>query len=218
MTNKDTVNQYYSAKTSYQGKSVPVEYEAERFSGLLGKYRYRREQNAVKALVDVLPDNSIILDCPCGNGRWWPVLARRAKKIIATDISEDMLEYAEQQKNKLKISIEVKKADAEDLPFEDGSVDYVFSHALTKHLPIPVQYRVLAEFSRVARKGVISSFGVFTHFNYEIWKHRHLEESYPVLPEELQWMAESAGLRIVKMKKCTTPLGVERTVLFEKKM
>jgi ubiquinone/menaquinone biosynthesis C-methylase UbiE len=206
----------YSAKESYQNGSSIEKYEKERFSGVFGKYLYAREQKAVSALVEMLPNGISILDCPCGNGRWWPVLARRAKHIIAVDVSQGMLDHAAKQSHPFEIKIETRKEDAEDLSLADNSVDYVFSHALTKHLPIPVQYKVLAEFSRVAREGVICSFGVFTHLTYAFWRRRHLRESYPTFPEELNWMAEAAGLKIQTMRRCTTPLGVEHTVLFQK--
>jgi ubiquinone/menaquinone biosynthesis C-methylase UbiE len=214
MKDKDPL--WYSAKEEYQADSVPVEYERERYSSLLGRYTYGREQRAVGKLVDMLPSGISIADCPCGNGRWWPMLAKKADHIIALDVSRSMLDHASNQTSKFNIEIEVKEGDAENLYLDDNSVDYVFSHALTKHLPIPIQYKVLSEFARVSRLGVICSFGVFTHLSYEIWRHRNLVESYPTFKEELEWMAAAANLKIVTMHKCTTPIGVERTVLFEK--
>jgi ubiquinone/menaquinone biosynthesis C-methylase UbiE len=206
----------YSAKTEYQAESIPVEYEQKRFSGLLGRYRYKREQLAVSSLVGMLPYGIIIADCPCGNGRWWSLLAQRASRIIALDVSQGMLKYAKERASKFDIEIEVREGNAEKIDLQDGSVDYVFSHALTKHLPIPIQYLVLAEFSRISRIGVICSFGIFSHFTYEFWRHRHIEESYPIFIEELEWMAKAANLQIRTMRKCTTPIGVEYTVLFDK--
>lgn len=206
----------YSAKHRYQDYSAGQEYEKERYSSLSGRYLYQREQNAVGALVDRLPADIVIADCPCGTGRWWPVLVRRASRVIGIDISEGMRQYAGDRAASMDLDIEVMAGDAEQLPLDDQSVDYCFSHALTKHLPVPVQYQVLSEFSRISRKGVICSFGVFTHLNYEIWRRRRLVESYPVLYEELEWMASAANLRIVGLRKCSSPIGTERTVLFEK--
>jgi len=206
----------YSAKHSYQDYSVAEDYEKERFSSLFGRYLYRREQDAVGALIDRLPSGIVIADCPCGTGRWWPHLARRASRIIGIDISEGMRQYARDRAASMDLDVEVMSGDAENMPLDDHSVDYTFSHALTKHLPVPVQYRALSEFSRISRKGVICSFGVFTHLNYEIWRRRHIAESYPVFYEELEWMAAAANLRIVEMRKCTSPVGTERTVLLEK--
>jgi ubiquinone/menaquinone biosynthesis C-methylase UbiE len=143
----------------------------------------------------------------------------KSRKIVGVDVSPQMLRVARQRAGSLHPTIEVvlTEGDAEELPLDDGSVDYVFSHALTKHLPRPLQYRVLGEFARVAREGVICSFGVFNHFSYEVWRRRNLRESYPVLPEELHWMAEEAGLHVVTRRRCTTPVGVENSVLLQKR-
>jgi ubiquinone/menaquinone biosynthesis C-methylase UbiE len=206
----------YIAKESYQNGSTIEDYLQERFSGLIGKYRYKREQDAVKYILGQIPNNVIIADCPCGNGRWWPLLSKKASKIIAIDISEGMIHYSKEFAKNFDLNIEVRLGDAENLSLSDNSVDYVFSHALTKHLPIPTQFKVLEEFGRIAKLGVICSFGIFSHMSYEFWRRRALFESYPVIPEELHWMAESASLIIQRMRKCTTPIGVEYTVLFKK--
>lgn len=205
----------YSARTAYEPEEVAANYERVRFSGPLGRYRWSREQNAVREAIDHVPPGSTILDCPCGIGRWLPLLAGRAKKIIAADISESMLSAAGARSGALNVEVSTMKANAEAIPLPDNSVDWVFSHALTKHLPFPVQHRVLKEFGRVARAGVICSFGVFTPLNYAVWRARKLEESHPVLPEQLAWLASEAGLRVVWSRSCTTPLGVERTLVFK---
>lgn len=216
MTNGQKTGYDYAAREAYQRYEVAEDYERERFSSLLGRYRYRREHNAVIDLIDRVPSGVTFADCPCGIGRWWPVLARRASKIVAMDISAGMLQYAGEQAAEFDLDVEVREGDAESLPLEDGSVDYTFSFALTKHLPLPVQFRVLSEFSRIARQGVISTFSVMSHMTYEIWRHRNIFESFTILPEQLEWLAADAGLRIEKMNKCTTPIGVERVVLFKK--
>ncbi len=207
---------HYSAKDRYKCENGVEEYEKLRFSGILGRYRYHREQKAVSSLVDLLPNDILIADCPCGNGRWWEVLARRANHIIALDTSPAMLAYGKKRSTGFNIEITVQECNAENIFLPDCSVDYVFSHALTKHLPVPIQYNVLSEFSRISRLGVICSFGIFSHLTYEFWRHRNLEESYPVFLEELEWMAKAANLRLHAMRKCTTPIGVEHTVLFDK--
>jgi len=206
----------YSAAHAYRDYEVAVNYERARYSSVLGRYRWAVEQRAVGAMIAELPSGISVLDCPCGTGRWWKQLRTRATRLVAADISTGMLRYAGERAAAEGLEVQLIHANAAQLPLENGAVDYVFSHALTKHLPRPTQYAVLAEFARVARRGVLCSFGVFTHLSYEFWRRRRLEESYPLLLEELHWMAAAAGLDIVKMRRCTTPLGVERTILFRK--
>ena len=205
----------YSAKKRYRDEEDVAQYEQLRFSSLVGRYRYYREQRAVSSLIEALPNNILIADCPCGNGRWWNLLVLRANRIVAIDLSPAMLDAAKRRAHDLKAPIEICRGSAEDIPVRDKVVDYSFCHALTKHLPIPIQYQVLMELSRISREGIICTFGIFSHITYEFWRHRKINESFPVWPEALQWMAEAANLRIVKKIKCTTPVGVEHTVLFK---
>lgn len=208
----------YSAKTDYVDRKVGEEYEKNRYSGWLGRWRNHIEQRAVRTLLKELPEGSHVLDCPCGIGRWWPaLLERNVSGIKAVDISTGMLDLARQRAAATQLKqVEFQQVDATHLPFPDNSFDYVFSHALMKHLPVPLQYRVLAEFSRVARHGVVCSFGVFSHLNYGFWRVRKLREDYPVTPVELEWMAHFSKLSLQKSLPCTTPLGVARIAYFKK--
>lgn len=206
----------YRAREGYAEDADAERYEEQRFAGVLGRYRRARELGAVETLLERLPRGVTIADCPCGNGRWWPVLAQRAGRILAFDLSEAMVRYARERAAHSEVEVEVQVGDAESLPLADGAVDYTFSFALTKHLPVSVQCQVLLEFGRVSRAGVLSTFPVLSHFTYEVWRRRGAADTFPLLPEQLERMAAAAGLEVQAMRKCTTPIGVERVVLFSK--
>jgi len=206
----------YSAREAYIDHAIGIEYERVRFSGVLGGYRWRREQAAVRAVLKQIPRDISILDCPCGTGRWWPLLSTMAREITAIDISPGMLQHASERAIRMTVPVTVLAGDAEEIPLPDGSVDYAFSFALMKHLPRPIQYRVLSELARVSRLGVICTFGVLGHLSYEVWRRRRIRESYPLLIEELEWMAAEAELRVEWMTRCTTPIGVERIIRFSR--
>jgi SAM-dependent methyltransferase len=203
----------YAAREFYEDPSVVESYERVRFGGVLGRYRYRREQHGVAANIAALPTGVEILDLPCGIGRWWPLLGTKAARIVARDISSAMVERARTNAANATIPIDVSTGDAEHIDLPDGAIDFVFSHALTKHLPIPVQHRVLKEFARVARRGIVCSFSVVTGPKYEIWRRRGLVESFPLLPEQLDWLIGDIGMELVAANSCTTPLGIEQSVL-----
>ncbi len=207
----------YIARSHYLDEEVATGYEAKRFSGRSGRYRYSREQAGVRAILDQLPGDLHVLDLPCGIGRWWPALDRHASRIDGVDISPAMLAEAKKRESTTRADITLNVGDAEALDLPDGSVDLVFSHALMKHLPIPVQYRVLGEFSRVSRDWVVCAFSIVEPLTYQVWRRRSFVDSFPLIPEQLRDLADSAGLRIVDRKKCTTPIGVEYSVLFKKK-
>ncbi|MCB0862218.1 MAG: class I SAM-dependent methyltransferase [Solirubrobacterales bacterium] len=196
---------------------VVASYEEKRFGGRLGRYRFTREQAGVESIVAQLPDGLSFLDVPCGIGRWWPVLEPHASRIDALDISPAMLAVAEKKVGSASVPVTTGQGDAEALDLPDGSVDVVFSHALMKHLPIPLQYSVLSEFSRVSKRWVVCAFSVVEPLTYQIWKRRSFEDSFPLLPEQLDDMANSADLVVKDRKRCTTRLGVEYSVLLEKR-
>ena len=206
----------YPAKDRYLDPKDVASYENDRYGGWLGRHRWRREQRGVGALIRSLPHDLTVLDAPCGNGRWWPRLAERASGITAVDVSEAMRAAAERRRSDVDVPVTVQHGDAEALPFDDGSFDVVFSHALTKHLPLPVQQAVLNEFARVSGRWVLSSFSVVTPLTYGIFRLRRIGRGNLLLPEQLEVLAEVAGLEVVDSRRCGTVLGVERSVLFRK--
>lgn len=205
----------YPARSGYLSESMVTDYEAARYSGLLGRWRHRREQSGVERILNHLPKDLVLLDCPCGIGRWWPVLVQYSSEIKALDISPAMVEKAKKAGDELEIPVSVRLGDAEAIDLPDDAVDVVFSHALTKHLPIPVQYRVLSEYSRVSRHWVVCSFSLVSHISYEFWRRRSFLDSYPLLPEQLVDMTKAASLSEVARYRCSTPIGVEHTVLLK---
>ncbi len=69
----------------------------------------------------------------------------------ATDISDGMLKQLSVTAKELGVEVETVVADAERLPFPDGSFDLLLGHAVLHHLPS--LERALAEFNRVLAPG-----------------------------------------------------------------
>jgi ubiquinone/menaquinone biosynthesis C-methylase UbiE len=72
-------------------------------------------------------------------------------EAIATDISPGMLKVLDASAARLGLAVTTVCADAEELPFEDDSVDLVLGHAVLHH--VPHLELALAEFARVLRPG-----------------------------------------------------------------
>jgi SAM-dependent methyltransferase len=77
--------------------------------------------------------------------------ARAVREAVATDISPGMLAALEQSAERLGLPVRTACCEAAELPFEDGSFDLVFGHAVLHHLPDPDG--AFAEFRRVLRPG-----------------------------------------------------------------
>ncbi len=71
----------------------------------------------------------IVADVGCGTGYFSQSLLKNcnAKKVIGVDISQGMLDFS-LQKNKEEKRIEWLLGDAENLPFEDNSLDVIYAN------------------------------------------------------------------------------------------
>lgn len=214
----------YKARTAYQQPQAAREYEHIRFHNWLGRVRWRAERAAVRAILRDLPSAELALDCPCGIGRWAPVLLERAQRLVGLDISVPMLERAHAEQATC-FPLRLARAEAERLPLATGSVDFVFCYALMKHLPPEVKRAVLREFARVARRGMVVSFAVFNPLTYlrwrwMMWRQRGRAQtpvhSYPVWPGELEALARETGLRVGRRAGVLGWLSLEKVVHLER--
>ncbi len=78
------------------------------------------------------------------------------ERATATDISPGMLATLEENAARLGLEVRTAAAEAETLPFPDGSFDLVFGHAVLHH--IPDLERAFSEFARVLRPGGTLAF------------------------------------------------------------
>ena len=208
----------YAAKTSYKKGESDKAYKEDRFSSNYGQYNYKKEIKNVKKILNKIDPNSTILDIPCGNGRWWKLLSKKAKKIIACDISSGMLKFAAHKKNKFKSKITLKKSDAEKLQMFDKSVDYSFCFALTKHLPRNIQFKVLKELNRVSKKGIVCTFPIMNFFTFLIYNLRNKtlkNELKPIFLNDLKKFLRKSKLEIVFIERNSSFLGVEHILFLQ---
>ncbi|MFL5071480.1 MAG: class I SAM-dependent methyltransferase [Xanthobacteraceae bacterium] len=100
--------------------------------------------------LDVRPGQKV-LDVAAGNGNVSLAAARRWCDVIATDYVRALLERAQERAIADRLSVEVREADAESLPFPDGSFDVVVSSFGVMFTPD--QERAAAELIRVCKRG-----------------------------------------------------------------
>jgi hypothetical protein len=100
----------------------------------------------------------IVLDVGCGEGRFTRILAARAKHVTGIDINQDSLDRAAAKDAEAKDAGESapvtwRNARAEDMPFEDSSLDVVvFSNSL-HHVAPDMMDRAIGEAGRVLKPG-----------------------------------------------------------------
>lgn len=92
-----------------------------------------------------------VLDVAAGNGNASLAAARRGCDVVATDYVGDLLERARQRADADGVPLTTQIADAENLPFEDGTFDAALSTVGVMFTPNP--QRAAQELIRVVRPG-----------------------------------------------------------------
>ncbi|XP_033028211.1 putative methyltransferase DDB_G0268948 isoform X2 [Lacerta agilis] len=129
------------------------------------KYRFSPQENLQGVIFSYLEKKRVspgqlAVDVGCGSGQSTRMLAKHFEKVVGTDISEAQIEEARRVPQPPNVSYLV--CPAEDLPFEDSSVDLVTAFAAVHWFDGP---RFLREVERVLKP---SGCVVFSSYNSDM--------------------------------------------------
>lgn len=120
------------------------------YNSTVGHYdrRYRKIQElkfrAVRKYIEGL---SCVLDVGCGSGLFLGEILESGSSVVGVDFSIDMLKRARENSEDAFLLL----ADADNLPFRDGSFDAVISLTLLQNMPEP--RKTIREMVRVVEIG-----------------------------------------------------------------
>ncbi|MCD6533307.1 MAG: class I SAM-dependent methyltransferase [Deltaproteobacteria bacterium] len=137
-----------------------------------------RERDLSRKALNYVGESQIILDLPCGAGRFWPLLTEKEnRKVIAADSSIDMLKVAiEHCPEKMHAQIELLHTSAYNINLADSSVDTIFCMRLLHHIGDAEKRRkIIEELHRVTRKNVLLSLWV--DGNYKARRRRKRDQA-----------------------------------------
>ena len=146
-----------------------------------------------------------VLEVAVGTGKNLPYYQRECR-IIAVDLSREMLNIARKRAAKLSMNVSFLLADAEALPFSDGSFDTVVSSLSTCTFPDPVA--ALKEMARVCRpkgKVLLLEHGRSDREWLGRWQDRHADQF--AKPLGCHWNREPlellrrTGLKVYQAKR-----------------
>ena len=126
------------------------------FDELAGKFgrQYvpgRSWKGVAEALLKLMPP-MVIADLGAGEGTISQLMAQRAKKVIAIDNSEKMVEFGSELARKHGIlNLEFRLGDIEDVPIRTGTVDLAFLSQALHHARHP--HRAVEEARRILKPG-----------------------------------------------------------------
>ncbi|MDD8027529.1 MAG: methyltransferase domain-containing protein, partial [Acidobacteriota bacterium] len=97
----------------------------------------------------------LILDLPCGYGRFAPLLAGLGARPVNADLSLEMVKRAAEASGRPGVAADAKNG----LPFRNGAFGAVFCMRLFHHIHDPAERRaVLEEFGRVSAGWAVVSY------------------------------------------------------------
>jgi len=153
-----------------------LQYFHKHQAGIARRLSDWRDQQVARQALQLAGEPGLVLDLPCGAGRFWPLLAERENRVIlAADNSPHMLEVAlGRQAPEIAGRVHAFQTSAFAIDLADGAVDCIFCMRLLHHIAEPAhRLTMLREFHRVTRDTVIVSLWV--DGNYKAWRRRRLE-------------------------------------------
>ena len=174
--------------------------------------------DSLELLVELVrPEASwTVVDVATGAGHTALAFAPHVARVIATDLTPEMLdETATLARDRHLGNVETRVADAERLPFADGSLDGVTCRLAFHHFPDPV--RAVAEMARVLRPAGVLGFAdnvtvedaVGADF-YNAFERLRDPSHHEVLPlSRLIALFEHAGLHVEATRTFAKPFAFE---------
>jgi SAM-dependent methyltransferase len=102
-------------------------------------------------LIPELVANKEVLEIGCGMGTHAGLLSRSGARLTAIDLTERAVQATQRRFETFGLNGKILRADAEHLPFADGSFDFVWSWGVIHHSS--KMEKCLSEIARVLRPG-----------------------------------------------------------------
>jgi ubiquinone/menaquinone biosynthesis C-methylase UbiE len=168
-------------------------------------------QQAVIRRLSEERDLGEVVELGCGRGYFTKAIARNATQVLATDLSDEMVEAARTQLREFQ-NIAVQKADCEDTAFPSERFDTVVMVNVVHFIENPD--RCLQESYRILKAGGVLLLADYTGYGmkwFEIMKMgmRFLKkwgmppryaQKGSLLPDELGSLVESAGFKVEEVQ------------------
>ncbi len=198
--------------------------------GLARNLSHWRDVQIGRRALELAGDPNLVLDLPCGAGRFWPMLGENSRRVIlAADNSAHMLATAcAANPPELVARIKTFQTSAFDIDLGENAVDCIFCIRLLHHIE-SAQHRliILREFHRVTRDSVILSLWV--DGNYKAWKRQRLERRraltrvtghnqnrFVVKREVIEDEFKQAGFQIIGYRDFLPAYAMWRTYILRK--
>lgn len=105
------------------------EYFLKHQDGLARRLSHKRDEQLARRALALAGEPGLVLDLPCGAGRFWPLLAEKNNRvIIGADNSQAMIDTAcAAQPPEVVARVRPLQTSAFDIDLPDNSVDSIFA-------------------------------------------------------------------------------------------
>jgi SAM-dependent methyltransferase len=217
-----------SSSTNVPFQKHEVEdYERRRYRGLDQRMVDAREQKIVRGLFDAAKrlngvNAALVLDAPCGYGRFSGIVENQGFSLVSSDLSFHMVDRAGMRDRSRPYSLGVVADLKRGLPFKPGVFRFVLSMRFFHHVHEESERaQILGEFARVSAKWVILSYYELNPLHLLQRKiRRGLKRSKTrikmISGDRFRREIEAAGFRIVKKAPLFRWLHAQRLILLER--
>ena len=201
-----------------------ADYERKRYRGLDQRLVHSREQKILKKIFDRIEKTAgLVLDLPCGYGRFSSFLVERGLGLINCDISFAMVVRANERA--VKFSNRADRGAVADatsgLPFKDETFSIVMSMRFFHHVHSSKNRRkILNEYARVSSGWVVLSYYQSNTLHKIQRKFRRKIKKTPtrikmINRKEFQSEVEKSGFKVVSVFPLFRGLHSQNIVLLK---
>lgn len=171
----------------------------------VGRATDRREKKCICKALQHISSGSSVLDLPCGNGRFLPLLKELGYNVTAADSSKYMVEKAQQynksNKSDAKETSKFHICNVLQTNFKENSFDAVICNRLFHHFSdADIRQQALKELRRICKGPIIVSF--FCNIAYDaltftiknIVRRKTPNDRIPISPKTFNKDIQKAGL------------------------
>lgn len=165
--------------------------------------------NEITKELNDLTDLGEVAEFGCGTGYFTETIAQKANHVVATDLSNELLEIAKKRLNK-NPEITIQKENCINTSFTSEKFDSVFMANLIHVVENPL--KVLQESHRILRKGGMLIIVTYTNYGMKLLEKIKLgirflkgwgkppQHVHTFSPEKLSSLLENVGFAVEKSK------------------